>query len=67
MKQNAINVIFAVTAEELSVYEQLSRLVEGSSAAKLSNDSSNIVSLVRDQYNVSSSRVRVCLCVCVSK
>lgn len=65
VKQNAINVIFAVTAEELSVYEQLSRLVEGSSAAKLSNDSSNIVSLVRDQYNVSSSRVRVCLCVCV--
>lgn len=54
VKQNAINVIFAVTQNELSVYERLSKLVEGSSASMLSNDSSNIVSLVRDEYNVSS-------------
>lgn len=53
VKENAINVIFAVTQNELSVYERLSKLVEGSSAAMLSNDSSNIVSLVRDEYNVS--------------
>ncbi|XP_058126874.1 integrin beta-PS isoform X1 [Anopheles ziemanni] len=59
VKQNAINVIFAVTQEELSVYEKLSRLVEGSSAAKLSNDSSNIVDLVRDQYDKISSSVEM--------
>ncbi|XP_029711058.1 integrin beta-PS isoform X1 [Aedes albopictus] len=59
VKQNAINVIFAVTQNELSVYERLSKLVEGSSAAMLSNDSSNIVSLVRDEYNKISSSVEM--------
>ena len=53
VKQNAINVIFAVTREQHNVYEKLSRHIEGSYAAVLSNDSSNIVDLVRDQYNVS--------------
>uniref|UniRef100_A0A1Q3FMG1 Integrin beta n=1 Tax=Culex tarsalis TaxID=7177 RepID=A0A1Q3FMG1_CULTA len=59
VKENSINVIFAVTQNELSVYERLSKLVEGSSAAMLSNDSSNIVSLVRDEYNKISSSVEM--------
>lgn len=46
--------IFAVTAEQISVYEQLSKHIEGSSTGVLSNDSDNIVDLVREQYNVSS-------------
>lgn len=45
--------IFAVTQDQEKVYRKLSTLVEGSSSAVLSGDSSNIVELVRDQYNVS--------------
>lgn len=53
MKQNAINVIFAVTAEQFGVYERLQKHIEGSTSGRLSNDSSNVVELVQDQYNVS--------------
>lgn len=52
MKQNAINIIFAVTGDQYDVYEKLSRHIEGSYAGILSNDSSNVVELVKDQYNV---------------
>lgn len=52
VKQNAINVIFAVTAEQIAVYERLREHVEGASAGTLSNDSANVVELVRDQYDV---------------
>lgn len=54
MKKYAINVIFAVTAEQHNVYEELSKHIEGSSSGVLSEDSDNVVDLVRDQYNVSS-------------
>lgn len=54
MKKNAINVIFAVTAEQISVYEELSKHIEGSSSGILSEDSDNVVDLVREQYNVST-------------
>lgn len=53
VKEHKINVIFAVTAQEHEVYHELSKHVEGSSSAILSDDSSNIVDLVRDEYNVS--------------
>lgn len=53
VRQNAINVIFAVTAEQISVYDRLKDNVEGASSGMLSNDSSNVVDLVRDQYDVS--------------
>jgi len=53
VKENAINVIFAVTKEQISVYEKLQAIVEGASSGVLSNDSSNVVDLVREQYNVS--------------
>lgn len=52
VKQNAINVIFAVTSSQSKVYEKLSKHVEGSSSAILSEDSSNVVELVRDEYSV---------------
>lgn len=53
VKQNAINVIFAVTAEQISVYEKLGKHIEGSTSGTLTGDSSNIVDLVQEQYNVS--------------
>lgn len=53
VKENSVNLIFAVTKDQENVYKKLSTLVEGSSSAVLSGDSSNIVEIVRDQYNVS--------------
>lgn len=53
VKQNSINVIFAVTAQQIDVYKKLAAHVEGSSSAVLSEDSSNVVDLVREQYSVS--------------
>lgn len=52
VKQNAINVIFAVTAQQIGVYEKLANHVEGSTSAVLSEDSSNVVDLVKEQYSV---------------
>jgi protocadherin alpha len=61
VRQNAINVIFAVTAEQISVYDRLKDNVEGASSGMLSNDSSNVVDLVREQYDVSVSPSNVSL------
>lgn len=52
VKEKGINIIFAVTEEQVSVYEKLKAHVEGAYAGKLSNDSSNIVELVKQQYEV---------------
>jgi hypothetical protein len=52
VKENSINIIFAVTASQYEVYKKLSSHIEGSSSAVLSEDSSNIVNLVRDEYEV---------------
>ncbi|XP_063821699.1 integrin beta-PS [Ostrinia nubilalis] len=59
VKQNAINVIFAVTTEQIGVYEELSKHIEGSSSGVLSEDSGNVVELVRDQYNKITSTVEM--------
>lgn len=52
VKQNAINVIFAVTEEQISVYKQLQANIEGASSGILSNDSSNVVDFIKEQYEV---------------
>lgn len=52
VKENAINLIFAVTKEQISVYDRLREHVEGSFSGTLSEDSSNIVELVKNQYDV---------------
>ncbi|KPI91428.1 Integrin beta-PS [Papilio xuthus] len=52
VKEHGINVIFAVTSEQFKVYEQLSKNIQGSSSGVLSEDSDNVVELVREQYNV---------------
>jgi len=54
VKENAINIIFAVTQSQHEVYKRLSEHIEGSSSAVLSEDSSNVVELVRDEYSVSN-------------
>merc|ERR1711936_1429559 len=49
VKENSVNLIFAVTEEQFSVYNLLKENIEGSSAGTLTNDSSNIVQLVKEQ------------------
>lgn len=44
--------IFAVTAEQISVYEHLRHHIEGSSAGTLSENSENVVDLIKEQYSV---------------
>ncbi|GBP10848.1 Integrin beta-PS [Eumeta japonica] len=59
VKQHSINLIFAVTASEVERYEELSKNIEGSSCGKLSDHSSNVVDLVKDQYDKISSTVEM--------
>nr|CAD7426152.1 unnamed protein product [Timema monikensis] len=59
VKENAINVIFAVTAGQISIYNSLQKNVEGSSSGQLSDDSSNVVELVREQYDKITSSVEI--------
>jgi integrin beta 1 len=57
--QNSINVIFAVTKQQLGVYEKLSENIEGSYAAELREDSSNVVDMVKEQYDKITSSVEM--------
>jgi protocadherin alpha len=51
-KQHNINLIFAITNGASRIYKNLVRSIEGSSYAILSEDSSNVVNLVREEYQV---------------
>ena len=44
--------IFAVTKNQQEIYEKLSDFIEGSVVGELANDSSNVVKLVRKNYEV---------------
>lgn len=59
VKKNSINVIFAVTHNTLGVYDQLAKHIEGASVAKLEKDSSNIVELIKEQYEQISSSLEM--------
>jgi protocadherin alpha len=59
VKENSVNLIFAVTEEQFSVYNLLKENIEGSSAGTLTNDSSNIVQLVKEQYQAITSSVEM--------
>ncbi|XP_023310124.1 integrin beta-PS [Anoplophora glabripennis] len=59
VKKNNINVIFAITNSTISFYEQLARNIEGASVGKLEDDTSNIVELIKEQYNQFSSTVEM--------
>lgn len=52
-KENDMSLIFAVTGNSIkSSYEEFSKLISGSSVENLEEDSSNIVELIRDTFNV---------------
>jgi integrin beta 1 len=55
-KENSVNIIWAVTEDKYTLYQGLSQVVSGSSAGVLSADSSNIVDLVRQQYEAITTR-----------
>jgi len=57
--QNSIHIIFAVTKEQYEVYRKLSEHIEGAIADTLSADSSNIVELLRNQYDKISSSIEL--------
>jgi len=59
VKENSVNLIYAVTEEQLNIYNLLAQAVEGSSAGRLSNDSSNIVELVQAQYEAITSTIEM--------
>ncbi|XP_048247229.1 integrin beta-PS-like [Haliotis cracherodii] len=52
-----VNIIFAVTKDQTPVYEKLATAIEGSLAGELANDSSNIVDLIRENYDKITSKV----------
>ncbi|XP_061712211.1 integrin beta-PS isoform X2 [Cydia pomonella] len=58
-KDHSINVIFAVTSEQIGVYEELSKHIQGSSSGVLTENSDNVVELVREQYNKITSAVEI--------
>lgn len=59
LKRNGINVIFAVTQNQMDLYEELAKHIEGASVAQLAKDSSNIVDLIKNQYEKISSSVQM--------
>lgn len=58
-KQHKINLIFAVTREQSSVYSRLANMIEGSSQGELTEDSSNVVELVKGEYAKITSKVEL--------
>ena len=58
-KQNSVSIIWAVTQEKFGLYQGLSELVDGSNAGMLSKDSSNIVELVKKQYEKITTSINV--------
>ncbi|KAK8725734.1 hypothetical protein OTU49_010446 [Cherax quadricarinatus] len=58
-KEHKMNLIFAVTAEQSSVYSRLSQMIEGSSQGELTANSSNVVELVKGEYNKITSKVEL--------
>ena len=51
--ETKVTIIFAVTRDQIPIYRELSKLIEGSTVGELANDSSNIVELVKENYDVS--------------
>ena len=55
LKEKSVSIIFAVTKDQYSIYEKLAKIIESSTTGELANDSSNIVNLIEENYNVSSN------------
>lgn len=52
-KNNNIIIIFAVTPSKLKAYQNLAKRIEGASAVSLKTNSSNVIDIIKAQYNVS--------------
>lgn len=52
-RENNINIIFAVVKNQAATYKAVKETIYGAVSAVLSKDSSNIVDLVKDEYEVS--------------
>lgn len=63
VQENHVNVIFAVTANQFNIYKQLAEgqnpLIEGSTAGRLENDSSNVVDLIEAEYKKITSEIEL--------
>nr|KAF6382284.1 integrin subunit beta 2 [Pipistrellus kuhlii] len=57
LAENNIQPIFAVTKKMVKTYEKLTEIIPKSAVGELSEDSSNVVQLIKDAYNKLSSRV----------
>jgi len=58
-KRYRASIIWAVTADKVRLYASASTVVEGSRAAVISEDSSNIVDIIRRQYEAITTTVAV--------
>ena len=52
ISEEKVNVIFAITKEQLPKFNRLSNMIEGAMVGELANDSSNIVQLIKENYQV---------------
>lgn len=59
IRDESVNVLFAVPSFALQFYEELTRTIEGSHAGQLTQNSDNIVDLVKEQYKKISSSVEL--------
>ncbi|XP_006898474.1 PREDICTED: integrin beta-2 [Elephantulus edwardii] len=57
LAENNIQPIFAVTKKMVPTYEKLMEIIPKSAVGELSDDSSNVVQLIKNAYNKLSSRV----------
>lgn len=57
---HSINLVFAVPKSVVSTYRDLSTRIPGTYVKELTNDSSNIVALIQDQYNVTDYFSCIC-------
>ncbi|KAK2159930.1 hypothetical protein LSH36_143g03036 [Paralvinella palmiformis] len=59
ISEEKVNVIFAITKEQLPKFNRLSNMIEGAMVGELANDSSNIVQLIKDNYKKISGKVEL--------
>lgn len=57
VRENAINIIFAVTEPQREAYSVLTKIIDGTKVGLLTADSSNVLELVEEQYKKISSSV----------
>ena len=58
-QEHRASIIWAVTEDQIDLYASITGIVEGSFAGIISKDSSNIVELVKRQYEMITTTVRV--------